>query len=215
MKFPLKVIIPVSFLVLAVVACGFSGNSTNPSAASNNGSSGSDQSSSSGGSSSASGSSSSGYGKVPLPTDTVDFKPGEVYKVGQAIKDPTTGAIFEVLKVSKNNTWPGLNPGETYILIDVLLGNTGSQTYSSSSLGSYMVKAKGSTTAYGLSHILSLLAANVLTNDMGVDLDVAPGEAYHGLLPVAVPADATGLTLQFSPALTDKIGQPFTVDLGQ
>lgn len=222
MKFSGKVFVPVLFLFLAMVACSLGGNSGNSPAVNNSSSgstqstpvesspSGSDQSSSTG-----SNSSGSSYGKVPLPTDTVDLKTGEVYKVGQAIKDPATGAIFEVLNVSKNNTWPGLNAGETYLVIDILLGNAGTQTISSSSLGSYLVKAKGSDTAYGLSHILQLLAAQVIDPNAGVDTDVAAGEAYHGILPVAVPADATGLTIRFTPILDSGSGQPFTVDLGQ
>jgi len=222
MKFPVKVLVPMLFLFLAMVACSLGGNSGN-SPAINNSSSGSTQGTSVGNSSSGSdqsastGSNSSGssYGKVPLPTDTVDLKAGEVYKVGQAIKDPATGVIFEVLKATKNNTWPGLNAGETYVVIDILLGNAGTQTYTSSSLGSYMVKAQGSTKAYGLSHFLQLLAAQVIDPNAGVDVDVASGEAYRGILPVAIPADATGLTLQFTPALTDKMGQPIKVDLGQ
>jgi hypothetical protein len=229
MKFPFKVLVPTLFLFLAMVACSMGGNSSNSPTTNKNSSnsaqstsvgsssSSADQSSSAGSGSSGSAQSSSGssYGKVPLPTDTVDLKAGEVYKVGQAIKDPASGAIFEVLSVSKNNTWPGLNAGETYLLVDVLLGNAGSQTYSSSSMLSYIVKAKGSDTAYGLGHILQLLAAQVLDPNSGVDVDVAPGEAYHGVLPVALPADATGLTLKFTPTQGDGIGAPFTVDLGQ
>jgi len=234
MKLPVKVIVPMLFLFLAVVACSMGGNSSNSptnntsssssvqSTSVGSSSSSSDQSSSAGSGSSdsaqssSSGSNSSGsYGKVALPTDTVDLKAGEVYKVGQAIKDPASGAIFEVLSVNKNNTWPGLNPGETYLVLDVLIGNAGSQTLTSSSVGSYMVKAKGDNKAYGLGHILQLLAAQVIDPNAGVDVDVAPGEAYHGVLPVTIPADAAGLTLRYAPALANSIGQPFTVDLGQ
>ena len=100
MKFPTKVMIPMLLLILATVACSLGGNSSNPPAANNNSSSGSDQSptqsSTSGG-----GSSGSCYGTVPLPTDTVDLKAGEVYKIGQAIKDPAVGSHLRGQRRSK------------------------------------------------------------------------------------------------------------------
>jgi hypothetical protein len=214
MKFPVKVIIPMMLLILATVACGLGGNSGNQPAVNNNSSSGSDQnptqSSTSGG-----GSSGSSYGVVPLPTDTVDLKAGEVYKIGQAIKDPQSGAIFEVTGVRPDSSLPGLKPGETYLMVDIILGNAGTQTVTSSSLASYVVKAKSDGKSYGEGHILELLAAQAIPSNAGVDVDVAPGTAYHGILPVVLSKDATGLTLKFSPALADTIGQPFTVDLGQ
>ena len=214
MKFPTKVMIPMLLLILATVACSLGGNSSNPPATNNNSSSGSDQSptqsSTSGG-----GSSGSSYGTVPLPTDTVDLKAGEVYKIGQAIKDPQSGAIFEVNGIKTDNSLPGLNAGETYLMVDILLGNAGTQTFTSSSLGSYVVNAKSDGKSYGEGHILELLAAQAIPSDAGMDVDVAAGTAYHGVLPVVLSTNATGLTLKFTPALADTMGQTFTVDLGQ
>ena len=210
MKFPTKVIIPMLLLILATVACSLGGNSSNPPAVNNNSSTGSDQNSTAG-----SGSSGSSYGTVPLPTDTVDLKAGEVYKIGQAIKDPQSGAIFEVNSIKTDNSLPGLNAGETYLMVDILLGNAGTQTFTSSSLGSYVVNAKSDGKSYGEGHILELLAAQAIPSDAGMDVDVAAGTAYHGVLPVVLATNATGLTLKFTPALADTMGQTFTVDLGQ
>jgi len=210
MKFPTKVIIPMLLLILATVACSLGGNSSNPPAVNNNSSTGSDQNSTAG-----SGSSGSSYGTVPLPTDTVDLKAGEVYKIGQAIKDPQSGAIFEVNSIKTDNSLPGLKSGETYLMVDILLGNAGTQTFTSSSLSSYVVNAKSDGKSYGEGHILELLAAQAIPSDAGMDVDVAAGTAYHGVLPVVLATNATGLTLKFTPALADSMGQPFTVDLGQ
>jgi hypothetical protein len=223
MKFPVKVIIPMLLLILATIACGLSGNSSNTPAINNSSSSGSNQTSSSGSNSSGfdqssstgSSSSDSSYGNVPLPTDTVDLKAGEVYKIGQAIKDPQSGAIFEVNSIKTDNSLPGLKSGETYLMVDITLGNAGTQTVTSSSLASYLVKAKSDGKSYGEGHILELLAAQAIPSNAGMDTDVAPGTAYHGILPVVLATNATGLTLKFTPALADTMGQTFSVDLGQ
>ncbi len=203
-----KIVLPILVLALATMACGLGGNSS-ASGAANGAGSGPDQSSSgSGGSSS--------YGNVPLPTDTVDLQAGQVYKVGQAVKDPKDGVIFQVTGMRFDNTLPGLNSGETYLLIDMILGNTSSQTISSSSLGSYLVTAKSDGKTYGEGHILALLAAKAIPSNAGMDVDVAAGTAYHGILPVVLSADATGLVLQFTPLTPgDTMGQPFRVDLGK
>jgi len=196
----LKIALPIAALVLALLACSLGGTG------------GSAASSSSGGTS---GGSSDGYGAVPVPTDTVDLQAGQVYKLGQAIKDPSSGAIFEVTGVREDSSLPGLDAGETYLMVDIILGNAGSQTFSSSSLGSYVVKAKSDGKAYGEGHILALLAAKAIPSDAGMDVDVAPGSADHGILPVVLSTAATGLTIKFTPALTQTLGNPFTVDLGQ
>jgi hypothetical protein len=222
-KFPLKVMFPMLLLVLAAIACSVGGNSSNTPAINNNGSSGSNQTSSSGNNSSGSdqssstvgSSSGSSYGNVPLPTDTVDLKAGEVYKIGQAIKDPQTGAILEVTGVRPDSSLPGLRSGETYLMVDTILGNAGTQAFTSSSLASYVVKAKSDGKSYGEGHVLELLAAQAIPSNAGMDVDVAPGTAYHGVLPVVLSTNATGLTLKFTPALADSMGRTFIVDLGQ
>jgi hypothetical protein len=222
MKFPFKVLVPTLFLFLAMVACSMGGNSSN-SPTTNNSSSNSAQSTSVGSSSSSSdqsssagsGSSGSSYGVVPLPTDTVDLKAGEVYKIGQAIKDPQSGTIFEVTGIRPDSSLPGLSNGEIYLMVDIILGNAGSQAISASSLGSFVVNAKSDGKSYGEGHVLQLLAAQAIPSDAGMDVDVAPGTAYHGVLPIVLAQNATGLTMKFSPLLADNTGSPFTVDLGQ
>jgi hypothetical protein len=223
MKFPIKVLIPMLLLILATAACGLGGNSSNPPAINNSSSSGSDQTSSSGSNSSGSdqssttrsGSSGTPYGTVPLPTGTVDLKAGQVYKIGQAIKDPQSGAIFEVTGIRPDSSLPGLSAGETYLMVDIILGNSGTQTISASSLGSFVVNAKSDGKSYGEGHVLELLAVQAIPSNAGMDVDVAAGTAYHGVLPVVLSTNATGLTMKFSPLLADTMGQPFTVDLGQ
>jgi len=204
-KHSLKIVLPVLALALALVACSLGGAAAPVSGGSS--SSGSGSSASSGGS--------SGYGPVPVPTNTVDLKAGQVYKIGQAVKDPQSGAIFEVTGVRTDGSLPGLNAGETYLMVDILLGNAGTQTFTSSSLGSYVVKAKSDGKSYGEGHILELLAAQAIPSNAGVDVDVAPGSAYHGILPVVLSTTATGLTIKFTPAGSTAMGNPFTVDLGR
>ncbi|HTX92232.1 MAG TPA: hypothetical protein VMC09_13550 [Anaerolineales bacterium] len=202
-----KILIGMVVLFFSIAACGLgrnSGSAPNATSASSN------PPASAGG-----GSSSAGYGSVPVPTDTVDLKAGQVYKVGQAVKDPQTGAIFEVTGVSTNGSLPGLNAGETYLMVEITLGNAGTQTFSSSSLGSYLVRAKSDGKGYGEGHILALLAAQAIPSNAGMDVDVAPGAAFHGILPVVLSTTATGLTITFTPAGSAALGNPFTVDLGQ
>jgi len=206
-KFSPKIILPVLALVFALIACSLGG--TGSSAPASGGSS------SSGSGSSASGGGSSGYGPIPMPTDTVDLQSGQVYKIGQAVKDPQSGAIFEVVGVRTDNSLPGLSTGETYLMVDIILGNTGTETFTSSSLASYVVRAKSDGKSYGEGHVLELLAAQAIPSDAGMDVDVNPGSAYHGILPVVLSVSATGLTITFTPAGSTTMGNPFTVDLGQ
>jgi hypothetical protein len=206
-----KTALPVLALVFALVACSLGGTGSSQPGEVNGAVPGpTDASSGSGGSSS-----SSGYGSVPVPTDTVDLKAGQVYKIGQAVKDPSSEAIFEVIGVRKDSSLPGLSSGETYLMVDILLGNAGTQTFTSSSLGSYVVRAKSDGKVYGEGHILALLAAKAIPSNAGMDVDVAPGTADHGILPVVLSASATGLTITFTPAGSTAMGNPFTVDLGQ
>jgi len=197
-----KLLLPILALALALAACGLGGSSAPASSGS----------SSSGSGSPASG---GGYGSVPLPTNTVDLQAGQVYKIGQAVKDPQSGAIFEVTGVRTDSSLPGLNAGETYLMVDIILGNAGTQTFTSSSLGSYVVHAKSDGKSYGEGHILELLAAQAIPSNAGVDVDVAPGSAFHGILPVVLATTATGLTITFTPAGASTLLNPITVDLGQ
>lgn len=206
-KFSPKIILPVLALVFALIACSLGGTGSSTPGEVNGGLPGSDQTSGSSGSSS--------YGNVSLPTDTVDLQAGQVYKVGQAIKDPQTGAIFQVTGVRTDSSLPGLSTGETYLMVDIILGNAGTQTFTSSSLGSYVVRAKSDGKSYGEGHVLELIAAQAVPQDGGMDVDVAPGTAHHGLLPVVLSATATGLTITFTPAGATTLGNPFTVDLGR
>jgi hypothetical protein len=203
-----KFVLPALMLFLSVVACGIG---SKPGSVTNPGSSGSNQGAPAGSGSNAS----SNYGNIPLPTDTVDLQAGQVYKIGQAVKDPQSGTIFEVISVRTDSSLPGLNAGETYLMVEIVLGNTGTETFTSSSLGSYVVKAKSDGKSYGEGHILELLAAQAIPSNAGVDVDVAPGTAYHGILPVVISANATGLTIIFTPAGSTAMGNPFTVDLGR
>jgi len=204
-RYSLKILLPVLALALALVACSLGGaaapgevNGAVP-----------------GPTQPASGGSSTSYGSVPLPTDTVDLQAGQIYKIGQAIKDPQSGAIFEVVGVRTDGSLPGLNAGETYLMVEIILGNAGTQTFTSSSLASYVVKAKSDGKSYGEGHILELLAAQAIPSDAGMDVDVNSGSAYHGILPVVLSTTATGLTITFTPAGSTTLGNPFTVDLGQ
>ncbi len=203
-----RIALPVLVIALATMACGLGGNSTPPGEV-NGAVPGPGQSSSGSGASSS-------YGNVPLPADTVDLQAGQVYKVGQAVKDPKDGVIFQVTGMHFDNTLPGLGAGETYLMIEMTLGNASSQTFSASSLGSFMVKAKSDGKAYGEGHVLALLAAQAIPSNAGMDVDVAPGTGYHGILPVVISATATGLVLQFTPLTAgDTMGQTFKVDLGK
>ena len=152
-KLSQRIALPVLALTISMVACSLGGIG-----------SGSGNSTGSSRSSSGSGSSSS-YGSVPLPTDTVDLQSGQVYNVGQAIQDPQSGVIFDVTSAHEDSTLPGLNAGETYALIDITLGNAGTDTVTSSSLTSYVVTAQGSDQTYGESHLFSLTTSDVLTTD--------------------------------------------------
>lgn len=189
-------------LAFVVSACGVGTNGNLPSAGISGISSGSGQS--------------SGYGKTSVPTNTVDFQSGQVYQVGQAVKDSNSGVIIEVTGVRFDNTLPGLDSGQTYALIDITLGNSGTQTYSTSSIGSYSVLAKGSGATYGEGHLLDLLAAKIINPDNQLDVDVAPGTAFHGLLPVAMPASETGLELHFNSLNSDStLGPTIIIALGK
>jgi hypothetical protein len=77
-----------------------------------------------------------------------------------------------------------------------------------------VVKAKSDGKSYGEGHVLELIAAQAIPSDGGMDVDVAPGAAHHGLLPVVLSTSATGLTITFTPAGNTTLGNPFTVDLG-
>jgi hypothetical protein len=206
-KFSPKIILPVLALVFALIACSLGGTGSSAPGEVNGGLPGSGQTSGNAGSSS--------YGNVSLPSATVDLQAGQTYKIGQAIKDPKTGAIFEVTGVRKDSSLPGLSTGETYLMVDILLANAGTQTFTSSSLASYLVRAKSDGKSYGEGHVLELMAAKAVPQDGGLDVDVAPGTAYHGLLPVVLSTTATGLTITFTPAGSTTMGNPFTVDLGQ
>ena len=58
-------------------------------------------------------------------------------------------------------------------MVDIVLGNAGTQTITASSLGSYVVNAKSDGKSYGEGHILELLAAQAIPSDAGMDVDVA------------------------------------------
>ena len=166
-----------------------------------------------GGSSSNTGSSG---GKVALPTNTVDNQSGQVYAIGQAVKDPTTGAVVLVNSITYNNSLPGLAAGETWALINITIGNAGTETITYSSIASFYVKSSSTGQTYGmpLSALVDLLASNIINSNNSLDQDVAPNTAYQGLLPVKLSASATGLTLVVSP-VTTSAGATIDFSLGK
>jgi hypothetical protein len=150
---------------------------------------------------------------VPLPTNTVDWQKGKVFKVGDAIKDPTSGLIFQVTDVHRDGSLGGLSAGQTWVLADITIGDDGTQPMSVSPAGDFgYCDANGNDAGFGL-NVLAAMTNNVITSDNQFNADIQPGTATHGLLPMAGPADATGLVLYFYPVgiTTDS---PFMVSVG-
>lgn len=188
----------VVVLAFVLSACSL-GGSGSPSTGTSNGSSGS-----------------GGYGTTSVPANPLAFTSGQVYQVGQAVVDPATGVIIEVTGVRYDATLPGLDAGQTYALVDITLGNSGTQTFSTSSLGSFSILAKASGKTYTESGLIDLLAAQVLNPNNQLDVDVAPGTAFHGLLPVALPASEIGLELHFNSLNSgDTMGPTMIISLGK
>jgi hypothetical protein len=50
---------------------------------------------------------------VPLPATTLDWQKGKVFKIGDDIKDPKSGLIFQVNDVHSDSTLGGLSAGQT------------------------------------------------------------------------------------------------------
>ncbi len=190
----------VMVLAFVLSACSLGGGASLT--GTSNGSSGSGQSSS--------------YGKTSVPANPVAFTAGQVYQVGQAVVDPSTGVIIEVTGVRYDTSLPGLSAGQTYALVDITLGNSGTQTFSASSLGSFSILSKSSGKTYTESGLIDLLAAKVLNPNDQLDVDVAPGTAFHGLLPVSLPVSDTGLELHFNSLNSDNtMGPTIIISLGK
>jgi hypothetical protein len=155
----------------------------------------------------------SAVGNVALPSDTVPYEKGKVYSVGQAIKDDATGVIVLVNDVKFNPSLAGLATGQTWCLVTVTLGNAGTASYSSSSIGSLGIKS--SSTGQGYTESLAAILSQVVTPDTQLDQDIAPGKAFQGILPVILPDTATGLVMNFTPIEFMSQGLTFQVNLGK
>jgi hypothetical protein len=216
--FPAMVWIAACAGALAIAACGGSaGVSPTPGAAAAPGSAAADsatqaapaQAVSAGNAQTGSG----GYGLVPLPTGTADWLKDKVFKVGDAIRDPASGLIYQVTSVRTNRTLGGLDTGQTWLLADITIGNAGTETVSISTVGNFYYRdASGNDPGYGL-HLLGALASKILTSDNQLDVDIEPGTAFHGLLPMSGPAGASGLVLYFTPVQITS-NSPFMVSVG-
>lgn len=155
-------------------------------------------------------------GSVTLPTNTVDNQSGQVYPIGQAVKDPSTGAVVQVNSIKYDSTLPGLAAGETWALINITIGNVGTETVTYSSIASFYVKSSSTGQTYGesLSALIDLAASNLLNDSNSLDRDVAPNTAYQGILPVKLPASASGLDL-FVSSVTTTVGATIGFSLGK
>jgi hypothetical protein len=217
-RFPSVVWLALSATALAIAACGGSAGATPTSgAAAGPGSatvpSPTEAAPAQAALSGSSQASSSGYGLVPLPTNTIDWQKDQVYQIGQAIKDPTSGLIFEVTGVRTDSSVAGLDAGQQWLLADVTIGNTGTDTMTISSAGNFAFRdANGAPAGYDL-HLLSAISAKLLTPENQPDVDIQPGTAFHGLYPSMGPVGVTGLRLLFMPVQITS-NSPFIVSVG-
>lgn len=133
-------------------------------------------------------------GTVPIPTSTVAYTKGKVYAVGQAVKDEKSGAIFQVNDVKFDSSISGLAAGQTWCLITITIGNTGTSTFSGAPMTNMWIKSSGTGQQYTAS-LMAIISSHVVPQDSPLGRDVTPGTAVQGVLPIIVPDTATGLVL--------------------
>lgn len=151
---------------------------------------------------------------IDLPADTVPYRYGQIYAIGQAVKDDKTEVIVRVDDVRFDSASGGLDSGETWCVITVTLGNAGAEPYTVSSVGSFGVSSKSTSRTYG-ERIIAAITANLISVDNQLDTEVGPGSAYQGILPVALPEAATGLRLKVAPIEYMGSDLSFLFDLGK
>ena len=149
-------------------------------------------------------------GQAALPSNLVQWTEGETYQIGQAVHDPQSGAIVQVNGVRVDDTLPGLETGKEWVLVDMTLGNTGQSTLSVYPLGDLGIQVEGSTKYI----IEPTFAGEELEGKAGgtpmVNTDIAPGQAFRGLLAVQAPMSAKGMVLWYAPGVMVENPRPDT-----
>jgi hypothetical protein len=140
-------------------------------------------------------------GAVPLPSGTVPWQNGTVYKVGQAVHDPASGIVILVNSVRFDDTLPDLGTGDEWAVIDLTLGNTSQAAITVRPLGDLGVRTPGKRTYYTEPTFADTDLGDKLGAPVLINTDVPPGQAVHRILPVILPSDAKDLVLWYGQGL--------------
>ncbi len=139
--------------------------------------------------------------KTPMPTNPVVWQKGQVYKIGQAVKDPKSGLVFLVNQVKFDGGLPGLSTGDEWALVELTLGNVGKQMITVRPLGDLGIKVNGAKSFLTEPVHADLDLGNKAGAEPMVNTDIPPGQAVRCLFTVKVPSAGKDLALWYAQGL--------------